>query len=116
VGSAAESSAFPENPRWARAKDGLQLALDHTEEFFAERSFCLGGLPPSPRLRRAKGKPPLLGSWESEKFIDENKIPFQIVGHMSISKDTLKAIIIIVISLAVLVVLLVVANHLRPHP
>ena len=51
-----------------------------------------------------------------KSFIDENKISFQINRHMSISKDTLKAIIIIVIALTVLVVLLVVANHLRPHP
>ena len=62
--------------------------------------------------RARANQPPL----PHEKFVDENKIPFQIDRHMSISKDTLKAIIIIVISLAVLVVLLVVANHLRPHP
>jgi hypothetical protein len=35
---------------------------------------------------------------------------------MAASKDTIKALIIISCYLALLVVLLVVANHFRPHP
>jgi hypothetical protein len=35
---------------------------------------------------------------------------------MPVSKDTIKAIAIILISLAVLCGLLVFANHVRPHP
>jgi hypothetical protein len=35
---------------------------------------------------------------------------------MSMSKDTLKAIVIIVVALGVLCALLLFANHIRPHP
>jgi hypothetical protein len=35
---------------------------------------------------------------------------------MSMSKDTPKAIVIILIALAVLAMLLLWANHMRPHP
>jgi hypothetical protein len=50
------------------------------------------------------------------KIIDGRAIPLQIVGHMPESKDTPKAIVIIVTALAVLIALLTFANHIRPHP
>jgi ABC-type spermidine/putrescine transport system permease subunit I len=50
------------------------------------------------------------------KRIDEVMIPLQIGRHMADSKDTPKAIAIIVIALATLAGLLVFANHIRPHP
>ena len=50
------------------------------------------------------------------KLIDEPSVPVQIVRAMPISKDTLKAIVIIVAALALLCLLLLFANHIRPHP
>jgi hypothetical protein len=52
----------------------------------------------------------------AKTLIDELPFPLQIVGHMPESSGTAKAIVIIVIALAVLVGLLTFANHIRPHP
>jgi hypothetical protein len=41
---------------------------------------------------------------------------FTLFAIMSPSKDTVKAIVIILLSLGVLCALLLVANHVRPHP
>jgi hypothetical protein len=66
---------------------------------------------------------PAPGQWfvassrdDAQKFIDEPVIPFQSVRHMPASKDTPKAITIIVLALGVLAALLAFANHIRPHP
>jgi hypothetical protein len=49
-------------------------------------------------------------------MIDERPVPFQSGGSLHMTKETQKALAIIIASLAVLVVLLFWANHLRPHP
>jgi hypothetical protein len=51
-----------------------------------------------------------------EKFIDDPGLLLQIDRIMSASKDTKKAIVIILFYLALLCGLLLFANHIRPHP
>jgi hypothetical protein len=49
------------------------------------------------------------------KIIDERPFPFHSGGRY-MTKETQKALAIIIASLGVLVILLFWANHLRPHP
>jgi len=49
------------------------------------------------------------------KIIDERPVPFHSGGRY-MTKETQKALAIIIASLGVLVILLFWANHLRPHP
>jgi hypothetical protein len=49
------------------------------------------------------------------KIIDERPVPFDSGGRY-MTKETQKALAIIIASLGVLVILLFWANHLRPHP
>ena len=51
-----------------------------------------------------------------EKFVDEPGLPLQIDRIMPASKDTIRAIFIILFYLALLCCLLLFANHIRPHP
>jgi hypothetical protein len=49
------------------------------------------------------------------KIIDERPVPFH-SGARYMTKETQKALAIIIAALGVLVILLFWANHLRPHP
>jgi hypothetical protein len=64
------------------------------------------GKRPQPKYQRRKGP---------KTFVDGGRVPLQIQA-MTASKDTPKAIAIILLALGVLAGLLVFANHVRPHP
>jgi hypothetical protein len=70
--------------------------------------------------KSAAGKPPLLESLDALKRAPENDR--RAVSSISkwrslhMTKETQKALAIIIASLGVLVILLFWANHLRPHP
>jgi hypothetical protein len=100
----------------------VKCSVISTHRFRIPRCRCLQGAAVSDRRlpKSTAWKPPLLESRDPIKRAAENRrragSSISKWRSLHMTKETQKALAIIITSLGVLVALLIWANHLRPHP